>query len=355
MMDALMNSYFSQYSQSFLKNLHFMTQGMLRSGSCNTSDLARGMNQETKESFKANDMRIYRFLQNKEFQIDDQLWRGYFQIVFDALKERGLIKFGDLIPLKVDYTTSLDNFLILSVSLDFKGRSVPLYFTLRKYPKRSGQMDQKKMEAAFMKGLRHLLSKKYKYVILGDRGFGNKRFAALCRSCGFDYVLRMNDSLGLEASGEKKNLEEYAKKAFDLTAQVRVWKEIHRFVGCAQDKNYWILLTSLSDKRESIQALYSKRFGIEKCFQDQKSSGFNIERTKIRKYDRFKRLYFCVCMAQIFTVIVGEFLHSKSHPIKKKYPAHIAVILASFGWEKKLSNPSLKPVSDAFKAFSPLN
>jgi len=346
-MDKLIEHYFSKYSDSFLTNLGFMIKSMLRSGSCNTSELARVMNHETKESFKANDMRIYRFLQNKFFQIDDKLWRGYFQILFGAMEERALIRSGDQISIKVDFTTSLDHFLILSASVDFNGRSIPLYFTMRNYPKRSGQMDQKKMEEAFIKGLRHLLSKKYLYVIVSDRGFGNKRFSSLCRSCGFDYVLRMSDNLGLDTEEDKKNLSAYAGQDFDLTAKVKTWKEIHRFVGCTQDNDYWILLTSLSEKREKIHDLYRTRFGIEKCFQDQKTSGFNIESTKIRKYDRFKRMYFCVCMAQVFTVIVREFLKSKNHPIKKKYPAHIAVILASFDWEKKLLNPFLNLVSTA--------
>ncbi len=36
--------------------------------------------------------------------------------------------------------------------------------------------------------------------------------------------------------------------------------------------------------------IYEKRFKIEKLFQDNKSSGFNIEANKIKKYDRFKRM-----------------------------------------------------------------
>ncbi len=336
----LIRSYFRKYSRSFLINLDFIIKSMLRSGSCNTSEVARGMNHDTHESFKANDMRIYRFLQNNEFQIDDKLWRCYYQILFDAMEERGLIKVGDQISLKVDYTTSLDYFLILSASIDFNGRSVPVYFTMRKYPKRAGQMDQKKMEEAFLKGLRHLLSKKYSYIIIADRGFSNKRFVSLCQSCGFDYVLRINDNLGLEIKGEKKNLEEYSRQDFDLRGKVRLWKEYHRFVGCVQGDDYWILLTNLPQRREKIQDLYRTRFGIEKCFQDQKTSGFNIEKTKIRKYDRFKRLYFCVCFAQVFTVIVGEFIKSKNHPIKKKVSSAYRCDLSVFRLGK-----------EAFKSF----
>ncbi len=76
-------------------------------------------------------------------------------------------------------------------------------------------------------------------------------------------------------------------------------------------------MTSIIHEIKIIQSIYEKRFGIEKCFQDEKSSGFNIEKTKIRKYERFKRMFFCVALSQLMTVVVGEYISSKNHPIKK--------------------------------------
>lgn len=92
------------------------------------------------------------------------------------MKEQKLINETSLIQINIDFTTSLDNFLILSASTIVGNKSVILCFTMRSYPKRKGQMDQKKMEKAFIKGLSHILSKKYKYIIVADRGFGNERF-----------------------------------------------------------------------------------------------------------------------------------------------------------------------------------
>jgi hypothetical protein len=58
-------------------------------------------------------------------------------------------------------------------------------------------------------------------------------------------------------------------------------------------KSTWFLFSSLSPKKE-FSDFYKKRFSIEKYFQDQKSSGFDIEKTEIKKYDGFKKLYFSV-------------------------------------------------------------
>jgi hypothetical protein len=80
-----------------------------------------------------------------------------------------------------------------------------------------------------------------------------------------------------------------------------------------EKKSTWFLFSSISPEKE----FYKKRFSIEKCFQDQKSLGFDIEKTKIKKYDRFKRLYFSVCLSQLFVVMIGEYAANKNHPLKK--------------------------------------
>ena len=51
------------------------------------------------------------------------------------------------------------------------------------------------MELAFIKGLKHVLSDKYSYLIVADRGFGNQRFTKLCLDNGFDYLIRVKGNL----------------------------------------------------------------------------------------------------------------------------------------------------------------
>lgn len=341
-MDEIISTYFNKYDSTLSYNLTLLCSSMLRTGSSNTSILATAMCHDTKESFKANSMRLYRLLKCQEFQIDDKLWRCHINLVFDALKERNLIKKGDSILIKIDYTSSTDDFLILTASVDFNGRSIPLFFSMRRYPKRKGMMDQKKMEEAFVRSLKHILSKHYSYVIVADRGFGLQRFATLCADNNFGYVLRMNNSLGLIVDGKRCNLQDYAGSNFDIQAHVRKWKESHRFVGCVKDQESWAIITNLSHNQEAIVNLYKQRFGIEKCFQDQKSSGFNIESSKIKKYDRLKRLLFGVCVAQVLTVILGEFLVAKNHRIKKKSVLNIGATSAYSSLDSEPCNHFLK-------------
>jgi len=133
---------------------------MVRSETVNTAQVARGMHEVNGYSFKTNDMRVYRLLQSKNFQVNDRLWRSHLQLVFQLLRESGL-KNRELIQINVDFTSDRDDFLILCASINFQSQSIPLYFSIRIYPKLKEAIDQKKMELAFFKALRHLLPTKY--------------------------------------------------------------------------------------------------------------------------------------------------------------------------------------------------
>jgi len=83
--------------------------------------------------------------------------------------------------------------------------------------------------------------------------------------------------------------------------------------------------------------IYAKRFKIEKCFQDLKSSGFNIERTKIRKYSNFKRLLAIIMVAHVLLVMLGYMIATKIPSFLKNSALMAGVILAYFLSEKKLA------------------
>ena len=63
-------------------------------------------------------------------------------------------------------------------------------------------------------------------------------------------------------------------------------------------------------------------------FQDQKSSGFNIENSKIEKYDRFKKLLYLVSLTQMLMMFIGDYIDDNVDEIKKKFQLHIGLISA---------------------------
>jgi hypothetical protein len=241
----------------------------------------------------------------------------HINLLFDLLREEKVIDYNSQIHINIDYTTSCDDFLILSASLILQGKAVILYFTSRLYPKRKNQMNQKLMEEAFIKGLKQVLSKKYHYVIVADRGFGNERFARLCEENNFGYVLRMNKNLSVkdEEKTEENLLEFDQTNHPNLNLYIKKWQKDCIFETTTNKGSTWFLLKSSTNLNG--KEIYEKRFKIEKLFQDSKSSGFNIEKSKIKKYDRFKRIFYCSVLSHMFSVILGNFLESKTNDIKK--------------------------------------
>ncbi len=323
---TIIEKYFKGIRENTVKNLAYVVEGIMRSGKASVWHAAQAMSAVNNQSFKTNEKRGNRLLQDDNFQIDDTMFRKYTKILFTALREREKLQGRDRIQINVDYTTDNEDFLILMSSIKFGSRAVPLYFSMRLYPRRKNQMDQKKMESSFIKALRHLLPKKYEYTIVADRGFGNQRFAKLCEENGFDFVLRINENLKIERQGKIENLEQYNGKNEKFKAQVVSWNKEYSFEIKTKNGSTWFLMMP-PESKNGVER-YEQRFSIEKCFQDQKSSGFDMEKCKIKKYDRFKRLYFSMCLSQLLVVIAGEYVETENHPLKKTFPITADLISA---------------------------
>jgi hypothetical protein len=134
--------YFSKIEKSLIENILWVVEAMMRSCTANTSQIALVLSQLKKTSFKASDMAIYRLLSNTRFEIGDTLFRSYIKLIFALLEERTKLKKGDKVYLQIDFTSERDNFLILVASVLFSGKAIPLYFSIRNYPKKKGQPEK---------------------------------------------------------------------------------------------------------------------------------------------------------------------------------------------------------------------
>jgi hypothetical protein len=197
-----LSNFFIKEHKKVRENIALCVHSMLRSESVNTAEMARYMHDVNGQSFDTNEMKVYRLLTSKNFQVSDSTWRGYFNLLFGMLKKSGLKKYST-IQINIDFTSDRDDFLILCASVQFQRESIPIYFSLRNYPKRANAFDQKKMEAAFFKALRHLLPDYYRYVIVADRGFGNHRTIELLENLQFDYVIRLTENMMLDFQGKE--------------------------------------------------------------------------------------------------------------------------------------------------------
>ncbi len=322
---------FSNQARPTSKNIALCSLAMVMGESCKTPEIISQICRINGKSFDTNEMRLSRFLQSDEFQVDDKLWRRHFKMIFEILKEKGL-KNSSTLVINVDMTSDKNDFLILSASLPFHKRGIPLYYTMRLYPKKKNMLDQKKMEGAFIRELRHLLPQEYHYVIVADRGFGNRRFMDLCKDAGFSYIIRLNEAISvLPENNQKLALKLAHSKDFhdDDEIYVPAWKRRARIITrrTPEAKQAWHIVTDLRDLGAlQVTTQYAGRFSIEKIFQNEKKSGFLIEDSKIRKYNRYKRLVFLVYVAQTLLLFIGDYIEDNASDIKKNFHWHIAVL-----------------------------
>ena len=124
------------------------------------------------------------------------------------------------------------------------------------------------MERAFIKGLRQVLSKKFQYRIVADRGFGNQRFINLCQENNFGYVIRVNKNLRVKDSeNNQKNLQEFDKTNLkNLELYVNIWDQNIIIETATSNDSTWFLVKSSMELNG--KEIYEKRFKIEKLFQD---------------------------------------------------------------------------------------
>ena len=200
---------FSNERKTIRKNLFLVITSLMQCKNCQTPPIIQEMGKLNGNNFKANENRLSRFLDSSEFMVEDKIWRQYIKMLLSLLTERQYLKEGSNICINVDYTSKTDKFLILSASIQFKGRSLPLYFSMRRYPVKAGMIDQKLMEKAFLLELSRLLPhEKYTYTIIADRGFSNIRFMSLCTEHKFNYVIRTNPKWNIEMPEWKGNMKD---------------------------------------------------------------------------------------------------------------------------------------------------
>lgn len=314
-------SIFSSQGVVKARNISLLALSLLQSNTANTYSLARGLASVTGKNFNTCEKRVNRFLDNQNFQVNDALFRCHKNLIFTALKEMNLT--SEVIFINVDFTSKKDDFLILSASIPLKNRGIPLFFTMRNYPKTAGKLNQKKMELAFLKGLKHLLPSEYKYVIVADRGFCTSRFINLCLDVDFDYIIRARTNLNIILDSQKTNLKNITEGEYDIKeVLIPSWNMKTRLITNKKQGQIWQLFTSLKKDNSSIISQYIKRFNIEKMFQDQKSSLFQIESTQIKKYSKFKKLYYIVMLTQAIMMLMGYLIEQKLPELKKKYPIY---------------------------------
>jgi hypothetical protein len=216
------------------------------------------------------------------------------------------------VRLAIDPTTQDERVVMLTVSVQYRGRALPLAWAV--WPANqplTGEQFWVRV-AALRDVVAALLPVGVRVIGLGDRAFGTPAFTDLVTAYGWDYVVRVQgqthwrDRQGNEgtlrqlvrAKGQRAKLrgQVFKKRDWRAAAVIVFWGKRHKAPLC--------LVTSLG-AHWFVIALYRQRFAIEAFFRHCKSAGWHWEHNQVTCLAHTERLLVGLALATWLTIGVG--------------------------------------------------
>jgi hypothetical protein len=194
------------------------------------------------------------------------------------------------------------------ISLIYKQRALPLAFRIVKGKKDHLPED---MHVQLIHKLRPLiLESTQKVVLLGDGEFDGTNLQQTLSEFGWKYACRTSYNITIYVDDEPYQIEMLAgmlpkghcnglqncqitRKKYGPVTVVAWWGE--------DQKEPLFLVTNFSSIPKACD-YYSKRFTIETFFSDQKSRGFDIDRSHLSCPQRLTRLMYASCLAYLWII-----------------------------------------------------
>lgn len=304
--EALVKDLSEKNSKVTLKRLALMVSGVIKGQSLTPRRMAEAIQELEVTPAKAES--IERRIRRSENTPNIRFDRCYAPLIRAIL---GRSQMSELI-LILDPTTQEDHFVMVSVNIWYRGRSIPLVWTI--WP---GNVP---LEGdGFWIRIRDLLAEAQALLppavsvtILADRAFGTPAFTDLAAALGWHWVVRVQsqtvcrDRCGRErpvgslvsAKGQRRKMAgQVFKKAGWRNASVVVyWGHRHRSSLC--------LVSDLPPRWELI-ALYRRRFPIESTFRDLKSYGWRWEQGQVRSQTHVEHLLIVMAIASCLILFLG--------------------------------------------------
>ena len=203
----------------------------------------------------------------------------------------------------------------LMIHVIYKGRALPLAWVVRQCPK--GHAPEA-LHIERVELVRELIPEGSKVVFLGDGEFDGTELQATLNEAGWFYACGTSKSTVATWEGLKFNLDllgssikpgmlielkevQFTRNAYGPVMVLCCWAK--------DEAEPLYLVSNLSSAEEAIQ-YYKKRFRIETFFSDQKSRGFNIQKSHIEDPQRLSRLLIASCLAYIWIVYLGSLCKS---------------------------------------------
>lgn len=196
----------------------------------------------------------------------------------------------------------------LLISVIYKGRALPLVFTVVKGKK--GHLPEA-THVELVHQLRPLIPESTRRVIfLGDGEFDGTTLQQTLTGFGWKYVSRTSSNITVYVDGEPYPIEMLAAmlpkghckgmKGCRITRKQYGPVTVVAWWGDGQNEPIFLVTNFLSASKACDY--YAMRFTIETFFSDQKSRGFRIDKSHLSSPQRLTRLMMASCLAYLWII-----------------------------------------------------
>jgi hypothetical protein len=257
--------------------------------------------------FESRVKRLSRWLDNEQIK-EEVYFLPYAEILLNCLALETLV-------LVMDGSGVGRGCCALMLHVIYKGRALPLAWVVRQCPK--GHAPEA-LHIELVELVRDLIPEGTKVVFLGDGEFDGIGLQEAMSTSGWLYACRTAKSTVATWEGVRFNLDllgssikpgmlielkevQFTRDAYGPVMVLCCWAK--------GEVDPLYLVSNLSSAEEAIK-YYKKRFRIETFFSDQKSRGFNIQKSHIEEPQRLSRLLIATCLAYIWVIYLGSLCKS---------------------------------------------
>ena len=278
-----------------------MVSGVLQQSSSRLSDLGRANPDRVDQASK--EKQLSRWLQSS-YNTYSVHFLPFIVALLGSLSQSGSLVFS------IDGSTAGRGCMVLMLSVIYKKRAIPVIWHVVKAKK--GHLPEQ-THRDLLGQLAQIVPSTCTITIVGDGEYDGCDWQADILGYGWDYVLRSGCGKFIETeAGEQVKFGSMAPSLgreyfmlYDVAFTRRKYGPVNAMIWHGKGYQEPIYLLSNLDYPPLIIQLYKKRFKIETFFSDQKSRGFNLQRSGIGKPERLKKLLIATCLAYIFCIFSG--------------------------------------------------
>lgn len=235
------------------------------------------------------------------------------QKLYSILIAQALVTWGETSITVIEDTSMLwDEYCLIRLSVQYRGRAIPLVWRVLRHNSSSIKFEVYQL---MLKRATRLLPAATSVCFLADRGFADTQLMRYLRDeLGWHFRIRVKSNSWIYRPGNGWiQLHQYhlALGEVILLQGVGLTKT-HRLDGLhlalardALSRQVWMVV---SDEPTTLQTFqqYGERFQIEEELLDEKSNGFQLERSEIRSAPALSRLCLVMAVATLLLTVQGQ-------------------------------------------------